>query len=102
MLRNSSFPLTRQSGFVAFDGGGTGEAEVRHEAAEAPAVISAPRLEPELLRATRPAVEAVQGWRESPTWQPSTGALVRRIEAVVVVAVCGYFALGLAGVIGWL
>lgn len=101
MLLNSSFPFARQSGFVAFDGGGSAEAEVRPETAESSEVVIAPRLEPELLHAAKPAVEAAQGWRESPVWQPSTSALVRRIESVVVVAICGYFALGLAGVAGW-
>jgi hypothetical protein len=100
MLLNSSFPLARPSGFVAFDGGGVADPEVRHDTAEPPHVAITPRLEPELLRATKPSAEVAHGWRQSPTWQPSTGALVRRIEAVVVVAICGYFALGLAGVAG--
>jgi hypothetical protein len=99
MLLNSSFPLARSSGFVAFDGGGAAETDVR-DTVESAAVVSTPRLEPELLRPAKPAQDA-QGWHESRIWQPLTSALVRRVEAVVVVAICGYFALGLIGAAGW-
>ncbi|HEY4957683.1 MAG TPA: hypothetical protein VII31_07705 [Caldimonas sp.] len=86
---------------MAFDGGGTADAEVSRDAAKAPAAVVTPRLEPELLRAAAPIVEVANGWRESQTWQPSTGGLVRRVETAVIVAICAYFALGLAGVAGW-
>jgi hypothetical protein len=83
------------------DGGGAAETDIRHDTVESPDIAITPRLEPELLRAAKPSLEVAHGWRESPSWQPSTRVLVRRVEAVVVVAICGYFALGLAGVVGW-
>jgi len=101
MLLKSSFPLARQSGFVAFDGGGATEADMRHDPVESPDTATTPRLEPELLRAAKPAENVVPGWREARTWQPSTSVLVRRVEAAAVVAICGYFALGVIGVAGW-
>jgi hypothetical protein len=100
MFLKSTRSLQQTSGFVAFDSGGTGEAEVRRKAANAPAVVATPRLEPELLRAAEP-VEIANGWRESPTWQPPNSRWVRRAEAAVIVALGGYFVLGLAGIAGW-
>ena len=99
MLLKSSFPVAQTSGFVAFDGGGAAEADLRRE--PAPAVAVTPRLEPELLRAAAQAVELAQDWRPSQTWQPSTSVLVGRVETAVIVAICAYFAAGLAGVAGW-
>lgn len=95
MFLKSSFSLPQASGFVAFDGGGAADTEARRPA---PAPISAdvvvsPRLEPEL--------EVAAEWQGSRTWQPSTGALVRRVEGLVIAAICGYFAFGLAGLAGW-
>ena len=101
MFLKSSFSLPQTSGFVAFDGGGSAEVDVRRDLAKAPEVQVTPRLEPELRRAAEPAVEVGNGWRESASWQPSTSGIVRRVEAAVVVAICAYFALGLAGVVGW-
>jgi hypothetical protein len=98
MFLESSLSLPKTSGFVAFDSGGTCEAEVRHKSAKAPAVVVPPRLEPELLRSANPAVEIANGWHESPTWQPTTSRWVRRIEAAVVVALAGYFVVGLVGI----
>jgi hypothetical protein len=101
MFLKSSFSLPQSSGFVAFDGGGTAEPDVRRETVTAPAIVVVPRLEPELLRAAKPAVEAADVWQETPTWQPATGRMVRRVEAALLVAICGYFALGFAGLVGW-
>ena len=78
MFLKSSFSVSQTSGFVAFDGGGAADADVRRDAAKAPAVVGTPRLEPELLRTAQPAV-----------------------EVAVIVAICAYFAAGLAGVAGW-
>ena len=38
---------------------------------------------------------------ESPTWQPPTGHWARRVEASVIIALGGYFVLGLVGIVGW-
>jgi hypothetical protein len=98
MFLKSSLSLPQTSGFVAFDSGGTCEAEVRRKSVKSPAVVVAPQLEPELLRAAEPAVEIAHGWHEAPTWHPPTSRWVRRIEAAVIVALAGYFMLGLVGI----
>ena len=98
MFLKSTFSLPQTSGFVAFDGGGIAEHDVQRRAPKPADVDVMPRLEPELVRSA----EAANDWHGSRTWQPSTGALVRRVEAAVVVAICGYFACGLASVAGWL
>jgi hypothetical protein len=101
MFLNSSLSLPQPSGFVAFDGGGTSEVEVRRKPARVPEAVVAPQLEPEMLRAAEPAVEIANGWIESPTWQPPTSHWVRRVEASVIIALGGYFVLGLVGIVGW-
>ena len=95
-------PLSQSSGFVAFDGGGIAESDVQRRAPKSVDVAVTPRLEPELARAAEPALDVANDWHGSRTWQPTTGALVRRVESVVIVAICGYFAFGLASVAGWL
>ena len=102
MFLKSTFPLPQASGFVAFDGGGATDLEAprRVRAPADPAV--APRLEPELVRPAETASESPAEWNGSRTWQPSTGGLVRRVEGAVIVAICAYFAFGLASVAGWL
>ncbi len=94
MFLKSSFSLPQISGFVAFDGGGAADTEVRQRAPKQADAVVVPRLEPEL--------EAAVEWQGSRIWQPSTGMLVRRVEGLVIAAVCGYFAFGLAGLAGWL
>ena len=94
-------PLSQVSGFVAFDGGGIAEPEVQRRAPKAADVVVKPRLESELVRSAEPALDVANDWHGSRTWQPSTGALVPRVEAAVIVAICGYFAFGLASVAGW-
>ncbi len=101
MFLKSSFSLPQSSGFVAFDGGGPADAEVRRDVAKAPAVVVTPRLEPELRRGAQPAAEVANDWHQAGTWQPSTGRIVRRVEAAVIVAICAYFAAGLAGLAAW-
>ncbi len=93
MFLKSSFSLPQASGFVAFDGGGAADTEVQRRAPK-PVDVVVPRLEPEL--------EAAVEWQGSRTWQPSTGSLVRRVEGLVIAAICGYFGFGLAGLAGWL
>ena len=94
MFFKSSFSLPQTSGFVAFDGGGAADNEVLQRAPKPAGAIVVPRLEPEL--------EAAAQWQGSRTWQPSTGMLVRRVEGLVIAAICGYFAFAMAGLAGWL
>jgi hypothetical protein len=101
MLLKSVLSLPQASGFMAFDGGGIADPEVQRPAPKSADVVT-PRLEPELVRVAEPAHEVSSDWHGSRTWQPSTGVLVRRAEAVVIAAICGYFAFGLAGLAGWL
>lgn len=97
MFLNSSLPLAAVSGFVAFDGGGTLPlpAPVR-----APAIARAPHVEPAAPVEIAPALDA--GMPQSATWQPASSARVRRVEGAVLIAVCGYFAFGVARVLGWI
>ena len=95
-------PLSQVSGFVAFDGGGIAEPDVQRRAPKSTDVVATPRLEPELARSAEPALDVANDWHGSRTWQPTTGALVRRVEGAVIVAICGYFAFGLASLAGWL
>ncbi len=102
MFLKSSFTLPQASGFVAFDGGGATDIDAPRRAhAPADAAVT-PRLEPELARGADAAIASPAQWDGSRTWQPSTGGLVRRVEGAVVLAICGYFAFGLASVAGWL
>ena len=98
MFLKNPLSLPQASGFVAFDGGGIAEPVTRLRGSKPAAVAVTPRLEPELV----PVAELANDWHGSRTWQPSTGALVRRVEAAVIVAICGYFAFGLAGLAGWI
>jgi hypothetical protein len=102
MLLQSTFSRPQASGFVAFDGGGATDIEAPPRARAPAEPALAPRLEPELVRSADASTRSAAEWHGSPTWQPSTGALVRRVEGAVIVAVCGYFAFGLASVAGWL
>ena len=98
MFLKNPLSLPQASGFVAFDGGGIAEPEVQRRAPKAADVAVTPRLEPELVARSGQTSE----WHGSSTWQPTTGALVRRVETAVIVAICSYFAFGLAGVAGWI
>jgi hypothetical protein len=98
MFLKASLALPQASGFVAFDGHGTAEPVVRRRAPKRVDVAVTPRLDVEPV----PAVALAHDWHGSSTWQPSTGAAVRRVEAAVLVGICAYFAFGLAGVAGWL
>lgn len=98
MFLKNTLSLPQASGFVAFDGGGIAEPVVKRRESKPADVAVTPRLEPELVHAA----EQANDWHRSRTWQPSTGALARRVEAAVIVAICSYFAFGLAGLAGLL
>ncbi len=102
MFPKNSFSVPQTSGFVAFDGGGTLEADARRADAMTPASDRAPRLEPELVSAAAPSPAVHAEWLEGRTWQPTTSILVRHVEGAVVGAICAYFAFGLAGLAGWI
>ncbi len=97
MFLKSSLPLAAVSGFVAFDGGGALPNPV---AARVPQVSPVPFAEPALPVQTAP--EADFGLHQPATWQPASGARVRRVEGAVLIAICGYFAFGLGRLLGWL
>ena len=99
MFLKLSFSQT--SGFVAFDGGGTAEAELRREPAAAPAVVT-PRLEPELLRVAAPGCRGRSRVARSADLAALDQHPVRRVEMAVIVAICAWFAAGLAGIAGWM
>ena len=102
MFLKSTFSLPQASGFVAFDGGGSADVESPRRARVVAEPAVAPRLEPELVRAAETALDAPVEWHGSTAWQSSNGGLVRRVEGAVIVAICAYFAFGLASVAGWL
>ena len=99
MFLKSSLPFQTPSGFVAFDGGGGVEADAERVAAEALRVAA--DVAPIGREALDAPVAAPAGLRQSPTWAPASGARVRLVEGAVVAAICGYFALGFAGLLGW-
>ena len=90
MLRTPSIFGPLNSGFVPFASGApideTTAAEVETETAEVIARVSA-----------APAVEPVESLERAPrtAWAPASSARIRVVEALVVAAVCGYFAYGL-------
>ena len=107
MFLKSSFPIPTPSGFVAFDGGGPVEADAERVAADAECVaadalrVAAADAEPMARQASGAAVAAPAGLRQSPVWASSSGAAVRLVEGAVIAAICGYFAFGFAGMLGW-
>jgi len=90
MLRTPSIFGPLNSGFVPFASGApideTTAAEAETETAEVIARVSA-----------APAVAPVESLEVAPrtTWAPPSSARIRVVEALVVVAVCGYFGFGL-------
>ena len=101
MFLKSSFPIPTPSGFVAFDGGGAVEADAERVAAGTLRVAAA-NAEPMPRQASEAAVVAPAGLRQSPVWSPAGGAMVRRVEAAVIAAICGYFGFGFASLLGWI
>jgi len=88
MLRTPSIFGPLNSGFVPFASGAPidATAEAETETAEVIARVSA-----------APAVEPVESLEVAPrtAWAPASSARIRIVEALVVVAVCGYFGFGL-------
>jgi hypothetical protein len=97
MFPKSSLVLAPASGFVAFDGGGA-------VVADRSSVRSLIRVPATIERPAPPVadVAANEGRRQSATRQPTFAARTRRVEASLVMALCAYFALGLARLVGWI
>jgi hypothetical protein len=91
MLRTPSIFGPLNSGFVPFASGAPIDAvaDAETEAAEV------------IARAASPASETVEIARALPraAWAPASSAGIRVVEAIVVAAVCGYFAFGLLGTV---
>jgi hypothetical protein len=98
MLLKSPLSIAPPSGFVAFDGGGSVEADSYRFTAKAPVLVPRPS-EPE---ATPSDAGEAGELRQSPVWQPSIGVRARRVEGAVIVAICGYFLFGCASLLGWI
>ncbi len=102
MFLKNSFPLPQASGFVAFDGGGAVELEDRPSSAAASVLVRQPLTAPasvELPLAV-PMVDEASAWQQA-TWQPTVSSHLRRVEALVIAAICVYFGCGFAGLLGW-
>jgi hypothetical protein len=98
MLLKSSLSIAPSSGFVAFDGGGTVEADAHRFTAKAPVLVPQPCEQEPLLSDAGEASEL----RQSAVWQPSVGLRARRVEGTVIVAICAYFLFGCASLLGWI
>jgi hypothetical protein len=98
MLLKSSLSIAPPSGFVAFDGGGSVEVDSYRFTAKAPVLVPQPG-EPEAISGDAGAASEL---RQSPVWQPAIGVRARRVEAAVIVAICGYFLFGCASLLGWI
>ena len=92
MFPKSILSFAPVSGFVAFDGGGTAPPAISLPTAKSPLVVEIPGA---ASPGTRPLDEPAL--LQSAVWQPRSSGAVRRVEAVVLAAVCSYFAVGAAG-----
>ncbi len=104
MFLKNSLPLAQSSGFVAFDGGGAAELEDRSAAAAASLLArqSLTALAPSESRAITAPHAAESPAYQHAVWQPAVSSRLRKVEGLVIAAVCAYFGLGLAGLLGWL
>ena len=98
MLLKSSLSIAPPSGFVAFDGGGSVEVDSFRFIPKAPVLVPQPREQEAISSDAGEASEL----RQSRVWQPSTGMRARRVEGVVIVAICGYFLFACASLLGWI
>ena len=111
MFPKSSLPFAPVSGFVAFDGGGAMPPTIEQPAAERAPVVHEPVAEPDsaareasaaallLARESSAAVvaDSAPGLRQTVGWQSAQGLRARRVEAVLLVAIVGYFVLTTLG-----
>lgn len=103
MLRPPSLLGVQTSGFAPFSAGGS-----MHGDLDEP--VGTTRT-PSTLRVATPPVEAAPSpasvdretvaWRQA-VWAPVASGRVRLVEATVLAAIAGYFALGLVRLAGWL
>jgi len=92
MLKNA-LPLSKPSGFVAFDGGGA-VAKDAYRVTDGRDSVVQPRPAP----IAEPAPVAV-GMPQSATWEPAIGRRARWVEGGVIIAMCAYFVLGFYNVV---
>jgi hypothetical protein len=91
MLLSPSLLVQPTSGFVPFSEGGM----------PAGGFDPGPPAAADALEASRaPSTGAANGMLQT-VWMPRSSMYVRRVETLVLVAVCAYFAFGL-GTLGWL
>jgi hypothetical protein len=100
MLLKSPLSIAPVSGFVAFDGGGAVDVDAYRSSAKARVVALQPAL-PVALPVPE-ADTAVEGMRQSASWQPAGAARSRRVEGAVIIAICAYFVFGFAGLAHWI
>jgi hypothetical protein len=98
MLPNRSLWVPPTSGFVPFSPAANVDDDVL-ESPPAPVSARKPAVAHELAPPVAPAERHAM---RSMAWQPSTTRAVRRVEAAVLAAVCGYFTLGLGKLLGLL
>jgi hypothetical protein len=90
MLRSRSLLVQPTSGFVPFAGGASADGLFDADARAATWAAPAPA-------ATTPR----EGMRRA-LWAPGSSSHVRRVEAMVLASVCGYFTFGLGKLLGLL
>ena len=97
-----SLALPPHSGFVAFDGGGAIAPEPYRAAEKRALQVLLPA--PETAAPEVPSVDAqgAEALWQSPTWTPAAGLRARRVEGVLIIAICAYFVLGFFKLIHWL
>jgi hypothetical protein len=95
MLRTSSLFGPLNSGFVPFSSAAPSEALLDADpTAPSAAEAEAEAAEVVARAAAAPTVEPLE-FQTRPAWAPASSARIRVVEGAVLVAICGYFALGL-------
>lgn len=104
MLRPPSLLGAQTSGFVPFGAGGSVHGDLDEPARKSsPSTLRVAAPAPPVdVAASVPEGEAEAApWRQA-GWEPVASGRVRLVEASVLVAIAGYFALGLVKLAGWL
>ena len=86
MLKNA-LPLVTPSAFVALDAAATLPADAFRVTGKGPSVLM-PLIDETPVDAT------VESTSRVTSWQPATGRIARRVEGLIVAAMCGYFVFG--------
>lgn len=107
MLLQPALALPPHSGFVAFDGGGAAAPLVdrprtRHDQRGRLERADPPAERPSAESASPPAAAVVAGMPQSAVWAPAIGVRARRVEGVVIIAICAYFVFGFLKLVHWM